>query len=105
LGVVIEQSDLHTRQRELERQHALMEARQEFLGIVSHELKTPVAVLKAYTELLLSRAEKAGRRSEVDVLNRMIDQSDRMLAMIQHLLDLRRLEAGLVPLEESRFDI
>jgi signal transduction histidine kinase len=105
IGLMIERGELHDRQREVERQQAQMDARQEFLGIVSHELKTPVAVVKAYTELLLKRAERAGRTSEVDVLRRMTDQSERMLAMIEQLLDLRRLEAGLMTFEVSHFDL
>jgi signal transduction histidine kinase/putative methionine-R-sulfoxide reductase with GAF domain len=105
IGLMIERGELYERQREVERQQVQMEARQEFLGIVSHELKTPIAVMKAYTELLLKRAERAGRTAEIDVLRRMTDQSERMLAMIEQLLDLRRLEAGLLTFEESHFDL
>lgn len=105
LGLRLERSDLREREREIERQQAQMTARQEFLGIVSHELKTPVAVMKAYAELLMRRAERAGRTSDLDVLHRMSDQSERMLAMIEQLLDLRRIEAGLLTLEISHFDL
>ena len=105
VGLLLEQGELRVRQREVERQQAQMAARQEFLGIVSHELKTPVAVMKAYTELLLRRAERVGRSSEVDILHRMQDQAERMLAMIEQLLDLRRLGAGLLTLELSHFDL
>jgi signal transduction histidine kinase len=105
VGLMIERGELRERQREVERQQVQMAARQEFLGIVSHELKTPMAVMKAYTELLLRRAERASRTSEIDVLNRMNDQAERMLAMIEQLLDLRRMEAGLLTLEVSHFDL
>ena len=105
IGLLIEKGELYQRQREIERQQAQTEARQEFLGIVSHELKTPVAVMRAYTELLLRRAEKAGKSGEVDVLRRMSDQAERMLAMIEQLLDSRRLEAGLLALEIGHFDL
>ncbi len=105
LGLALQHRDIQAQWREIERQQAQMAARQEFLGIVSHELKTPVAVMKAYTELLLRRAERSGRTSEVDLLHRMQDQSERMLAMIEQLLDLRRLEAGLLTLEVSHFDL
>jgi len=105
IGLLLERAELRERHREIERQQVQMEARQEFLGIVSHELKTPVAVMQAYTELLLRRAERAGRASEIDILRRMNDQAERMLAMIEQLLDLRRLEAGLLTLEVSHFDL
>lgn len=105
LGLRIERSELREREREMEHQQAQMEARQEFLGIVSHELKTPVAVMRAYAELLLRRAERAGRASDADVLHRMTDQTERMLAMIEQLLDLRRLEDGLLTLEIGHVDL
>ena len=103
IGLMIERGELYERQREVERQHVQMEVRQEFLGVVSHELKTPIAVMKAYTELLLKRAERGGRTAEIDVLRRMSDQAERMLAMIEQLLDLRRLEAGLADLRGEPF--
>ncbi|HVB97158.1 MAG TPA: GAF domain-containing sensor histidine kinase [Chloroflexota bacterium] len=105
LGLLLERGELHHRQHEIERQQAQTEARQEFLGVVSHELKTPVAVMRAYAELLLRRAERAGRTTEIDVLRRMGDQAERMLSMIEQLLDSRRLEDGLLTLEVSHFDI
>lgn len=105
IGLLLERAELRERQREIELQQVQMETRQEFLGIVSHELKTPVAVMQAYTELLLRRAERGSRNSEIDILRRMSDQAERMLAMIEQLLDLRRMEAGLLTLEVSHFDL
>lgn len=106
VGLSVERNDLARRQLEVSREQAQQQARQEFLGLVSHELKTPVAVLKAYTELLMRRAEvDEARASDMDVLGRMVEQSDRMLAMIEQLLDLQKLEAGRFPLEISHFDL
>lgn len=106
VGLSVERSSLARRQLEVSRQQARQQARQEFLGIVSHELKTPVAVLKAYTELLLRKAEiDPQRASDLEVLERMLEQSDRMLAMIEQLLDLQKIETGQFSLEISRFDL
>ncbi len=106
VGLSVERSDLTRRQLEVSRQQARQQVRQEFLGIVSHELKTPVAVLKAYTELLMRKAEiEPERASDQDVLGRMLEQADRMLAMIEQLLDLQKIESGLFSLEVSRFDL
>lgn len=105
VGVMIERAELRQRQAEVERRQLQAEAREEFLGVVSHELKTPVAVIQAYNELLLRRAEKAGNHSEIDVLNRVGEQAERMLALIEQLLDLQRIEMGSLPLEFSRFDL
>lgn len=105
VGALIEAEDLRQRQAQLQRAEAEAQARQEFVGIVSHELKTPVAVIQAYTDLLLRRAERAGNDANVDVVRRIAEQAERMLVMIEELLDLQRLEAGLFPLEISRFDL
>jgi signal transduction histidine kinase len=75
------------------------------VGVVSHELKTPVAVIQAYTDVLLRRAERTGDSANLDVLQRIGEQSERMLYMVEQVLDLQRLEAGLMSLEPSRFDL
>jgi signal transduction histidine kinase len=105
MGALIEAEDLRQRQLALQRAEAEAQARQEFVGIVSHELKTPVAVIQAYTDLLLRRAERAGSDPNVDVVRRIAEQAERMLGLIEELLDLQRLEAGLFPLEISHFDL
>jgi signal transduction histidine kinase len=75
------------------------------VGVISHELKTPVAVIQAYTDVLRRRAEKAGNSADLDVLRRIGDQVERMLHMVDQTLDLQRLEVGLMSLESSRFDL
>jgi len=60
IGLLIEHAEIAERRAELERERARQQARQEFVGIVSHELKTPVTVIKAYAEALLHRAVRAG---------------------------------------------
>ncbi len=106
VGLSVERRELERRQVEISREQARQQARQEFLGLVSHELKTPVAVLKAYIELLLHKGEiDPLRAADQDVLVRMMEQSDRMLAMIEQLLDLQKIEGGQLPLEISRFDL
>jgi signal transduction histidine kinase len=105
LGMAIEQEELGARRQELERARAEAEAHQALVGVISHELKTPVAVIQAYTDLLLRRAERTKDEANVDVLRRIGEQADRMLGLIDQLLDIQRLEAGLFSLEPARFDL
>jgi len=67
--------------------------RQDFVANVSHELKTPLASIKAYTETLL---DWALHDEEVNVrfLHRIEEQADRLHQLIQDLLSLARLESG-----------
>ncbi len=67
--------------------------RQDFVANVSHELKTPLASIKAYTETLL---DWALHDEEVNVrfLHRIEEQADRLDRLILDLLSLARLESG-----------
>jgi|GEM_PF-5447287 len=105
VSLLVERAELAGAQRELERQRAQAAARQEFLGIVTHELKTPVAVMRAYTEVLLARAQKRRHGDEVELLERIDDQAERLLKMVEQVLDLQRIDAGLFPLEIARVDL
>jgi signal transduction histidine kinase len=105
VGLLLERAELTRTQREVERQRAQAEARQELLAIVSHELKTPIAVMRAYAEVLIGRAQKSQRTEEADLLQRIEDQAERLLAMVEQVLDLQRLDAGLFPLEVSHVDL
>jgi signal transduction histidine kinase len=105
IGVLVEQTDLEGHRTLLERERARQEVRQEFLSIVSHELKTPVAVIKAYAEVLQQRARQSGDGEGVRIVSRVEEQADRMLGLIDDLLDLQRLQTGLMHLEESRIDL
>ena len=86
LRLVAERVGLLLRHAEVEREVARTAARQEFLTVVSHELKTPVAVIKAYAEVLDRRGEMAAwPEQDRRIVERVQEQADRMLAMIQQL--------------------
>ncbi|MGS0756391.1 histidine kinase dimerization/phospho-acceptor domain-containing protein, partial [Roseateles sp. GG27B] len=63
----------------------------EFLATAAHELRTPMASIYGFTELLLAREVSVERRREV--LARIYRQSESMIAILNELLDLARIEA------------
>ena len=67
--------------------------RQDFVANVSHELKTPLASIKAYTETLLDWALHDENVNE-KFLHRIEEQADRLNQLILDLLSLARLESG-----------
>ncbi len=71
----------------------LERVRQEFVANVSHELKTPLAVIKACVETLIDGALDDRENREV-FLDQIRDQTDRLNALILDLLSLARIEAG-----------
>jgi len=74
--------------RDITRIHQLEQMRREFVANVSHELKTPLTVLQGYLEMLEDEQSPA--------INAMGQQSKRMLALVEQLLSLSKIESGAV---------
>lgn len=66
--------------------------RRDFVANVSHELKTPLTVLRGYTETLL--ADDPGPDVRARFLKAILDHAQRMQRLVDDLLDLSRIEAG-----------
>ena len=91
-------------QKDIERKEQLDEMRREFLGNVSHELKTPIALIQGYAEGLKEGVsdDPESRAFYCDVI---IDEALKMNTMVKNLLALNQLEFGNEKLEFERFDI
>lgn len=72
----------------------LIYRRDEFFSIASHELKTPVTSLKAYTQLLLMDAKEDEHSQHKNMLERMDLQINKLTSLINDLLDTSKLENG-----------
>ena len=72
--------------------------RQEFIANVSHELKTPLSSIKAYTETLLTGALEDSEHAR-RFLTRIEDQSDRLNDLIIDMLAIARIESGMSAIE------
>ena len=88
-----------TELRELARQ------KDEFIGIASHELKTPVTSIKAYAQLLHRQLSRAGESAAADLVARMDTQLNRLTELIHDLLDVSRIEAGEIQFNIGAFDL
>ena len=74
------------------------EIKNTFVSIVSHELKTPVALIKGYVSTLRREDAKWDKAIVKDSLKVIEEESDHLAAMIEDLLDASRLQAGgLIP--------
>lgn len=90
-----------------ERTRELVEAntaKDEFLSIASHELKTPLSSLKGMTQLLRRRLERAGS-SEASYLANMENSIRRMEVLVNDLLNISFVEMGIFALHCVRCDI
>jgi PAS domain S-box-containing protein len=91
--------EIITERRELEKR------KDEFISLASHELKTPVATLKGFTQLLLRRLKKQGNTQSLEPLDRMTAQLDKLTSLINDLLDISRIQAGKLAFREEEFDL
>ena len=90
--------------RELEQKVQIDEMRKEFLSNVSHELKTPIALIQGYAEGLQENinddAESRDFYCEV-----IMDEAAKMNVLVKKLLDLNQIEFGTETLTMEHFDI
>lgn len=81
--------------RDISAQRAIQQRNAEFVSAVSHEMKTPLAGIKAYVELLLDGdADDEATRGEF--LGVVSNQANRLQRLVDNLLNLARIEAGVV---------
>lgn len=66
----------------------------EFVSVASHELKTPLSVIRGYVSLLLDGIYGDVAPQQRKVLGSISDQADRLTRLVQQLLDVSRFEAG-----------
>jgi PAS domain S-box-containing protein len=77
----------------------------EFIGIISHELKTPVTSLKAYGQVLQRRFAEENNQHAVQQLAKMDFQLNKLSGLIGDLLDVTKIEAGRLHLDLQEFNI
>jgi signal transduction histidine kinase len=77
----------------------------EFVGAISHELRSPLNVILGYLEMFLDEALGPVTSDQVHALRRTHEQSLALLEMITALLDLNRLESGRLPLQRTEVSV
>jgi PAS domain S-box-containing protein len=82
---------------------AMEQQRNDFIGIVSHELKTPVTSLKAFGQVLQLHLQQAGDTKLVNMLSRMDAQVNKLTHLINDLLDATKIEGGKLQFQEEVF--
>ncbi|MCA9601675.1 MAG: ATP-binding protein [Polyangiales bacterium] len=115
-GVALENADGFSKVRALSEEQARLyarsqdavRARDEFISIASHELKTPITPLQLQLQHL--RRKVVSRRSVdpdafVGKLDVALRQTDRLTALVENLLDVSRIRVGGLRLQCERFDL
>lgn len=90
--------------KDIEKKEQIDEMRKEFLANVSHELKTPIALIQGYAEGL-SEGIDGDKESRDFYCEVIMDEASKMNGMVQKLLTLNQLEFGNNMVSMERFDI
>jgi signal transduction histidine kinase len=87
--------------RDITRFREAEELKSTFISIISHELKTPVALIKGYVSTLRRDDARWDRHIVDDSLQVIEEEADRLTGLIEDMLDASRLQAGGVALKHS----
>jgi signal transduction histidine kinase len=109
-------ADLETKAKELEESNTLLEksrlvadeankAKSKFLTNISNELKTPLCAIIGYSEVLEEEALDRKDTVSADDLNKIISSAKHLLALIDEILDLSKIESGKMQLFFQNFEV
>jgi len=79
----------------------LNQMKSNFVATVSHEFRTPLTSIKAYCETLLKNADKVDRNILKEFLVVIDEESNRLMALIEDILDFSQMESGAIKFERA----
>jgi len=80
-------------------------AKSEFLAHMSHELRTPLNAIIGFSEIIARSTADADQQKHAQYANDIHESGRHLLALINDILDLSKMEAGRLELHESLFDL
>lgn len=91
-------------ERDIEEKSKIDEMRKQFISDVSHELKTPIALIQGYSEGLIENVntDDESRKFYADVI---LDEANKMDQLVKKLLELMKLEYGEREFHDTKFDV
>ena len=91
-------------EKDIEEKSKLDEMRKSFISDVSHELKTPIALIQGYSEGLLENvnSDEESRKFYAEVI---LDETNKMDKLVKQLLELMKLEYGKREFNDNKFNI
>ena len=91
--------------RDVTEKHSQQAQKDQFIGIASHELKTPVTSIKAYTQVLHEVLLETNQDKAAAMVAKMDNQVDRLTKLIKDLLDVTTINEGQLKLREETYDV
>lgn len=84
--------------------HELQKRHAEFVSAASHEMKAPLAAIRAYTELLLD-GDAADEQTREEFIATIDTQSQRLQRLVENLLNIARIEAGIIKVHKQPISV
>ncbi|HNW44349.1 MAG TPA: ATP-binding protein [Elusimicrobiales bacterium] len=84
---------------------ALERSRDEFISMISHELRAPLTVVKESMQLFYDGAVGPPTEKQKEIIKLGLDNAARLNRLIDALLDITKIEAGVMPMDISRTDL
>ncbi len=93
--------------RDITASQKVARAKDEFLAVAAHELRSPLAAVRSYADLLLRREQQRSEADPRDLqgLTILTQQVSHMLRMVDNLLDVSRIDAGQIDLQLQRANL
>ncbi len=73
----------------------------DFLGIASHELRTPITSIKMYLRILENELKKSSQKKAITVTTKITGQTDKLTELVNDLLDVSRIQSGKLSLRKE----
>lgn len=89
---------------DIDEQKQMQRQKDDFLGIASHELKTPVTSIKAYAQVLGAMLSREGEEKKAAMVMKMDAQLNRLTNLIGDLLDVTKINSGRILFNKTWFD-
>lgn len=103
-GAGSEPAGVVTLMRDITNDKEVAAMKNDFVTSVAHELRTPLASIKAYSEVLLD-GDIQGEDARRDCFGVIQTEADRLSRMIDHILSISRIESGVVPVQREYCDL
>lgn len=85
--------------RNIQRDREVEEIKSDFISIVSHELRTPLSAIKGFISMLLKKDFGELTEKQFHYLSRVYQSNQRMINLVEDLLDISHLEGGKISLD------